>query len=118
MTPARFGPVELGKLTCSPMVEIYLALDGARKVLRSKGVAVTSAIVMIAKLRDGGRPERLERPRVVVEDPETPELGVVYCPMLDNADLIAARSACALKVRLHGRAVLARVRSRQLSNPH
>jgi len=44
------------------MVEIYLALDDARKVLRSKGVAVTSAIVMIAKLRDGGRPERLERP--------------------------------------------------------
>ena len=84
MTPARFGPVELGKLTRSPMVEIYHALDGARKFLRSKGVAVTSAIAMIAKLRDGGRPERLERPRVVVEDPETPELGVVYGPMLGN----------------------------------
>src|ERR1700761_718874 len=67
MTPARFGPVELGKLTRSPMVEVYHALDGARKFLRSKGVAVTSAIAMIAKLRDGGRPERLERPRVLVK---------------------------------------------------
>lgn len=95
MTPARFGPVELGKLTRSPMVEVYHALDGARKFLRSKGVAVTSAIAMIAKLRDGGRPERLERPRVVVEDPETPGLGVVYGPMLANPDFIAARSPCA-----------------------
>lgn len=49
---------------------------------------------MIAQLRGGGRPERCERPRVVVEDPETPKLVVLHDPMLGNPDFVATRSAC------------------------
>src|SRR5271156_6938771 len=50
MTPARFGPAELRKVTRSPMVEIYHDPDGVRKVRQG---AAAGPIARVGPGREG-----------------------------------------------------------------